>query len=128
MILQLAILFAFLALGELVVYITHIPIPSSIIGMVLLTLALKYRVVRLEWVATMSDFLVRNIGFFFVPAGIGVMRCFNLISEQWLPIVGASIISTFLIIATTGQVHQAVRRIQARRHRRLRQLQSQKTT
>ncbi len=37
------------------------------------------------------------------------MRCLNLISEQWLPIVAASVISTFLIIAVTGWVHQFVR-------------------
>lgn len=115
MILQLAILFAFLAIGKFIVYLTAIPIPSSIIGMVLLAASLKVGIVKLSWVDTMSDFLVRNIGFFFVPAGVGVMRCFGLISEQWLPIVGASVISTFIIIATTGWAHQIVRKGLTRR-------------
>ena len=44
------------------------------------------------------------------------MRCLGLISEQWLPIVGASVISTFLIIASTGWVHQIVRRTVAPHH------------
>lgn len=111
MILQCAVLFAFLAIGEAVVYFTGIPIPSSIIGMLLLTAALKLRIVRLMWVDKVSDFLVGNLGFFFVPAGVGLMRCLGLVSEQWLPIVGASVVSTFLIIAVTGWVHQFVRRI-----------------
>lgn len=110
MILQCAILFAFLAMGEFIVYCTGIPVPSSIIGMLLLTAALKLRIIRLLWVDKVSDFLVKNLGFFFVPAGVGLMRCLDLISEQWLPIVAASVISTFLIIATTGWVHQMVRR------------------
>lgn len=110
MILQCAILFAFLAMGEFVVYCTGIPVPSSIIGMLLLTAALKLRIVRLFWVDKVSDFLVKNLGFFFVPAGVGLMRCLGLLSEQWVPIVAASVISTFLIIATTGWVHQMVRR------------------
>lgn len=110
MILQCAILFAFLAMGEFVVYCTGIPVPSSIIGMLLLTAALKLRIVRLFWVDKVSDFLVKNLGFFFVPAGVGLMRCLGLLSEQWLPIVAASVISTFLIIATTGRIHQIVRR------------------
>ena len=46
MILQCAVLFSFLALGELVVWLTGIPIPSSIIGMLLLTAALKMKIVR----------------------------------------------------------------------------------
>lgn len=110
MILQCAVLFAFLALGELIVYLTGLPIPSSIIGMLLLAAALKLRLVRLMWVDKVSDFLVKNLGFFFVPAGVGLMRCLGLISEQWLPIVAASVISTFFIIAVTGWVHQLVRR------------------
>ncbi|MCI5978061.1 MAG: CidA/LrgA family protein, partial [Bacteroidales bacterium] len=36
MILQFGVLFAFLAIGEFLVKFTGIPIPSSIIGMVLL--------------------------------------------------------------------------------------------
>lgn len=115
MILQCAILFAFLAMGEFIVYCTGIPVPSSIIGMLLLTAALKLRIIRLLWVDKVSDFLVKNLGFFFVPAGVGLMRCLDLISEQWLPIVAASVISTFLIIATTGWVHQMVRRTMSSR-------------
>lgn len=116
MILQCAVLFAFLAMGEFVVYATGIPVPSSIIGMLLLTAALKLRLVRLMWVDKISDFLVRNLGFFFVPAGVGLMRCLGLISEQWLPIVGASVISTVVIIAVTGWTHQAVRRAMSSHH------------
>lgn len=111
MILQCAILFLFLALGELIVWLTGAPLPSSIIGMLLLTAALKFRVVKLEWVESISDFLVRNLGFFFVPAGVGVMRCLDLIGDEWLPIAGASVISTFIIIAVTGWIHQLMRKI-----------------
>lgn len=116
MILQCAVLFAFLALGELVVYVTGVPVPSSIIGMLLLTAALKLRIVRVFWVDKISDFLVKNLGFFFVPAGVGLMRCLGLIADEWLPIIGASVISTILIIAVTGWVHQLVRRAFSVRH------------
>lgn len=110
MILQFAVLFLFLALGELIVWLSGAPLPSSIIGMLLLTSALKFRVVKLEWVESLSDFIVRNLGFFFVPAGVGVMRCLGLIGQQWLPIVGASVVSTFIIIAVTGWIHQLMRK------------------
>lgn len=116
MILQCAVLFAFLALGELVVYVTHVPVPSSIIGMLLLTAALKLRIVRVFWVDKISDFLVKNLGFFFVPAGVGLMRCLGLIADEWLPIIGASVVSTILIITVTGWVHQLVRRAFSVRH------------
>ena len=106
MIRQLAILFGCLALGELVIYLTHIPLPSSILGMLLLTLLLKLKVIRLEWVRSISEFLVSNIGFFFVPPGVAIMLYFKIIEAQFWPIVVSSVASTVLVLAVTGWVHQ----------------------
>ncbi len=106
MIRQLAILFGCLALGELIITLTHIPLPSSILGMLLLTLLLKLKVIRLEWVRSISDFLVTNIGFFFVPPGVAIMLYFDIIKAQFVPIVTASVMSTVLVLAVTGWVHQ----------------------
>ena len=103
---QLAILFGCLALGELIITLTHIPLPSSILGMLLLTLLLKLKVIRLEWVRSISDFLVTNIGFFFVPPGVAIMLYFDIIKAQFVPIVTASVVSTVLVLAVTGWVHQ----------------------
>ena len=106
MIRQLAILFGCLAVGELLIYLTHIPLPSSIIGMLLLTLLLKLKIIRLEWVRSISEFLVSNIGFFFVPPGVAVMLYFDVIKAEFVPIVAASVISTVLVLAVAGWVHQ----------------------
>lgn len=117
MILQLGILFAFLAVGEFVVWLTGIPVPSSIIGMVLLAAALRSGLLKLRQVERAADFLVHNLAFFFVPAGVGLMNCMGILRDEWLPIVGATVGSTFVIIAVTGRVHQLVRRMSARRNR-----------
>ena len=111
MILQCTLLLAFLAAGELIVYLTGIPVPSSIIGMLLLTASLKAGIVKECRIDRISDFMVKNLGFFFIPAGIGVMKCFDLIAMEWVPIVGASVISTFVIMAVTGQLHQLTRKL-----------------
>lgn len=114
MILQFGILMLFLALGELVVWLTGIPIPSSIIGMLLLTVSLHYKIVRLQWVDTLATFLVHNLGFFFVPAGVGLITSLGILSDELLPIVIASVGSTVIIIAVTGQTHQFVRKVMSR--------------
>ena len=106
MIRQCAILFGCLALGELLIYLTHIPLPSSILGMLILTLLLQLKVIRLEWVQGLADFLVANIGFFFVPPGVAIMCYFVIIKRQFLPFLVASVASTVLVLAVTGGVHQ----------------------
>lgn len=109
-ILQLAIIFAFLGFGELVVMLTDIPVPSSIIGMLSLTLALQLKIIRLRWVKDVAVFMTRNLGFFFVPAGVSLMLYFDIIGKEWLPIVVSSAVSTAIVIFVTGRVHQWMRK------------------
>lgn len=111
MIRQCAILFGFLALGELFVFLTGIKLPSSIIGMLLLTFFLKLGWIKLQWVQGMSDFLVANLGFFFIPPGVALMLYFDIITVQFWPIAIATLISTILVLIVTGWVHQLVRKI-----------------
>lgn len=56
MVRQCFILFGCMALGELVTKLTGVKLPSSIIGMLLLTLLLKLKVIKLEWVRGLTDF------------------------------------------------------------------------
>ena len=111
MIRQCAVLFGCLALGELLVFLTGVKLPSSIIGMLSLAFFLKVGWVKLKWVQGLSDFLVANLGFFFVPPGVALMLYFDVIEAQFWPIVIATVASTILVLVVTGWVHQLVRRI-----------------
>ena len=110
MVRQCFILFGCLALGELIVYLTGIKLPSSILGMLLLTLFLQLGWIKVEWVLGLSDFLVANLGFFFVPSGVALMLYFDIIRAQFWPIVVATVVSTVLVLVVTGWVHQLVRK------------------
>lgn len=92
------------------VYLTGVKLPSSIIGMLFLTLFLSIGWIKIEWVQGLSDFLVANLGFFFVPSGVALMLYFDVIKAQFLPIVIATIVSTVLVLVVTGWVHQIVRK------------------
>lgn len=111
MIRQCLILFGCLAVGELIVWLTGISIPSSIIGMLLLAALLQMKAVKLDWVKGMSDFLIENLGFFFVPPGVALMLYFDLIKAEWLPIVVATVVSTILVLITTGWTDQYLRNL-----------------
>ena len=108
MIRQCFILFGCLALGELAVWLTGVKLPASIIGMLLLTLLLKLKVVKLEWVRGLTDFLIANLGFFFVPPGVALMLYFDLIKSEIVPITLATLLSTIIVLIITGHTHQVV--------------------
>jgi holin-like protein len=106
---QCAIIFGCLAVGELLVQSTHIRLPSSIIGMLLLTLLLKVGWIKLSWVKEISDILVNMLPFFFVPAGVAVMLYFDLILSSFWAILVAALGSTILVLVVTGWAHQHLR-------------------
>lgn len=111
MIRQCAVLFGCLAVGEFIVWLTGITIPSSIIGMLTLTLLLKVKLIKLDWVKGMSDFLVANLGFFFVPPGVALMLHFELIKGELWQIIVAALLSTALVMLATGWVYQLTDKI-----------------
>ena len=108
---QLAIIIGCLAVGEFMTWLTGISVPSSIIGMLLLTFLLKVKVIKLEWVETISNFLVKNMGFFFVPPGVALMLYFDIIGKEIVPIVLAMTLSTMLVLVVTGWTHIMTRKI-----------------
>lgn len=110
MIRQCAILFGCLALGEFIVFLTGIKLPSSIIGMLLLTLFLELGWIKLQWIQGLSDFLVANLGFFFIPPGVALMLYFDLITAELIPIAVATLVSTILVLVVTGWIHQITRK------------------
>ncbi|MCR5078140.1 MAG: CidA/LrgA family protein [Prevotella sp.] len=111
---QFFIIFGCLALGEFIVWATGIKLPSSIIGMLLLTLFLKLGWVKLAWIKRLSELLIANLGFFFVPPGVALMLYLDIIQKELLPIATATLVSTVLVLVVTGHMHQMVIRFERR--------------
>lgn len=105
-----AIIFGCLALGELIVYLTGIHFPSSIIGMILLTLFLHLGWIKLHWVKAFSDMLISHLGLFFVPPSVAILAYFDLIAKNFWSISVAIVVSTIIVMAVTGHVYQFIRK------------------
>lgn len=106
-----AILLTFQSVGELLTYSLHLPVPGPVIGMVLLVAYLlvdKGRVLEIMQ-GTVSE-LLRHLTILFVPAGVGVMTQLSRIGQEWLPIVVATVVSTWLAIAAGALVTRALMR------------------
>ena len=105
-----AIIFGCLALGELIVYLTGIHFPSSIIEMILLTLFLHLGWIKLHWVKAFSDMLISHLGLFFVPPSVAILAYFDLIAKNFWSISVAIVVSTIIVMVVTGHVYQFIRK------------------
>jgi holin-like protein len=106
MIRSFALLLAFQLLGEFVVRVGGWPVPGSVLGMALLLATLVLGLVREDWVSEAAELLLTHMALLFVPVGVGVMLYFDLLAREWLPIMAATILSTFVVIAVTGHLAQ----------------------
>lgn len=93
--------------GEFISYFIDGFIPGSVIGMILLFVALAFKKVNPNKVKKISTALTQNMGLFFVPAGVGLMNSIGVISDYWAVILTASVVSTILVIACVGLIQQS---------------------
>ena len=65
----------------------HLPVPGSIIGLVLLFLALQFKLLRLRHISMVGNFLLANMTILFLPPAVGIMDKFHVIAPYLLPII-----------------------------------------
>ena len=99
--LQLLIIFGFSFIGNVISNVFRLPVPGSILGMILLFLALQFKILEFRHVDEAGSFLINNMTILFLPAGVGIMAKWNLISHFWaqilLIVVGALIINMLIL-------------------------------
>ena len=81
-------------------------IPGSVIGMVLLFLALLSKIIKPEMIRKPAGYLINHMSLFFIPAGVGLMTAWDLIASNWVSIIVSSAVSTVVVLAVVGLVQQ----------------------
>lgn len=109
---QLFWIFLFSFIGEVfsALIASFIAIPGSVIGMVLLFLALHFKWVKMEQVDEVGTWLTDNMGIFFVPAGVGLISNFDVLADTWWQLLLIMAVTTVLMMAFVGKIVQAVKR------------------
>ena len=110
MIAALTLLLVFQLIGEVIAKAFALPIPGPVIGMALLFVALMLRGGPGEDLRQTSGQLLQHLSLLFVPAGTGIVLYGERIAAEWLPLVVALFLSTFLAIAVTALVLRALTR------------------
>jgi antiholin-like protein lrgA len=95
-----------LLISKIIESFIPIPMPASVIGLVLLFIALCTGIVKLGQVESVGTALTNNISFLFVPAGISVINSLPILSQSPVLIILLIIISTILLLISTGFASQ----------------------
>lgn len=91
---QLFYILLFTILGDIIS--RWLPIPGSVIGLILLYLALQFKIVTIDDIKDVGNWLKDNMSFLFVPISVGLMNSFGILKTSWFPL------TTIMIVTTLG--------------------------
>lgn len=109
MIRALAIIFGCLSAGQLLVLLTGIMLPASIVGLLLLFGLLQSGWVQAQWFKPLTDFLLQNLMLMILPPAIGIINHLELLGQHFWSIALAAIGSSVLVIWITAKTHAFMR-------------------
>ncbi|BDF58671.1 LrgA family protein [Christensenellaceae bacterium] len=109
---QIGIVLAVCLLGELLKLVIPLPIPTSVLSMILLFILLLAKIIKIRHIEQFGDFLLKNMAFFFIPSGVAVMEQFDLLKDNLLPFLAICCISTVVTFAVTAYTVKGVMALQ----------------
>ena len=111
---QFGVLCAVYYAGEVIANLTGLPIPGSVIGLLLMLALLRTGVVKARHVEETADFLIRAMPVMFIPVTTGLMVSYGLLSGHEAAFLGITTVSTVAVFASAGWTAQAVIRYKRR--------------
>ncbi|WP_233549360.1 CidA/LrgA family protein [Lysinibacillus yapensis] len=105
---QILLLYIFYYMGVFIVELTGLPLPSSIIGLVLLAVCLKMKLVKVEYIREGAGFLIAFMTLFFIPPIVGIIDYPQLLSGNGMILMGTVVASTLFAILCTSKLSELI--------------------
>lgn len=94
------------SLGTLLSDYFKLPLPGNLAGLLLLFLALLFRIVKMEQVEAAANLLLDNMMLLFIPLNVGLMTMLPRLKQEWVAIVTSVLASTIIVMIVTAKVVQ----------------------
>jgi len=111
---KMGIVFGVCLIGEAIAMIMPFPFPGSVLSMIILLALLLLKVIKLKHVDEPTRFFLSNLLFFFIPAGVSLIRYLDLIRDNLVVILLICILTTILTFAVTAYTIKLVIWLQGR--------------
>ena len=89
--------------------------PASVIGIILLLILLLTKAMKVDHIQDVSDFLLGNLQFFFIPVTVSLLNYMDLILENSVAFLTICVVSTILTFTVTAWVVTMTIRLMERR-------------
>ena len=93
-------------LGEVLHTLIPFPIPASIYGIMLLFFLLERKVLRIDDIREVSDFLIFIMPLLFIPPAVGLIDVWDELRASLTAYVTIIIAVTLIVMVSTGRITQ----------------------
>lgn len=93
-----------LFLGQILSFLIPVKIPGAIYGMMILFFLLVRGAIEITDVKDGANLLIGNMLLMFIPGGVRLLRVYDRLVAQWLPLVTILIVTTFVTMGVTALV------------------------
>ena len=111
---QLMIILISYFLGTIIQSFFNLPIPGTVLGLIILFLALSLGIVKIEMIEDICEVLISHMSFLFIPAGVGLMTSFDMLKGKVIAFSVIIIISTCIVWIVTAYVVKFLRKVCSR--------------
>ncbi len=94
--------------GELLHDLLPLPVPASIYGIIMLFLLLHFRWLRVYQIRQASMFLIEIMPVLFIPAAVGLMNSWGLISSLLIEYITITVIALVAVMIVSGRLTQSI--------------------
>ena len=98
---QVGIIFSICWISQIIEKLLPFSFPASVIGMILLFILLCVHILKVDHIREKSDFLLENMAFFFIPAGVSIINYFDVL-KNWVQLIVICVVSTVVTFAVTA--------------------------
>jgi len=99
---QLAIIFAVCLAGQFIAELLPFPFPGSVLALIILLIMLLTKLLKPNAIKDVSEFLLNNMAFLFVPSGVALIEQYTNIKGHVLTIFLICIVTTILTFLATA--------------------------
>jgi len=111
---ELSLLLLYSVIGEGVRMFFNLPVPGSIIGILLLFLSFQTKLLKPTAIEDTANFLLNHLTILFVPAGVGLMQYYGAIKYTWPILLGAVVVCSLVSLVAVGKTAEFVEKITLR--------------
>ena len=115
---EFMLIFSINYVGILLSKILHLPLPGTILSLLILFLMLQFKVLKLEKIENAGNFLLLNMTIFFMPPTVKIIDSYELLEKDLFKIIVIIIVSTFLTMGITEKVVQLMIDLKERKEKK----------